>query len=73
MRPEDVPMGDRILPGDKCQLCGSELEPIYEAGDEEDTVFISCPFYDDPGDKAGMHTEHNGQPRATLKAWGWKI
>lgn len=70
MKPEDVPMGDRILPDNRCEKCGSLLEAIQDAGDEEDTVFIGCPNKEDEKDG---HTEYNGQPRATLKEWGWKL
>jgi hypothetical protein len=69
MRPEDVPMGDRILPKETCEKCGAPLEVTYEAGDEEDTVFIGCP---NGGEDEG-HTEYRGQPRDTLKAWGWNL
>ena len=60
-------MGDRILPNEKCKKCGRALEIVYEAGDEYDTVYVGCPTGDEE------HTQHNGQPRATLKAWGWNI
>ena len=70
MKPEDVPMSERILPTDVCNFCGAPLEVMQEAGDEEDTVYISCPVKEDEKDE---HTEHNGVPRATLHAWGWKI
>ena len=70
MRPEDIPYGDRILPTEKCEKCGSPLVIIEEAGDEEDTVYIGCP---DSGGVGGGHTEHNGQPRKHLLAWGWMI
>jgi len=68
MKPEDVPMGDRVLPNEKCSLCGATLEVIQEAGDEEETLYIGCPNTEH--EKNG-HTEYNGQPKATLQAWGW--
>ncbi len=70
MKPEDVPMGDRILPNEKCEKCGASLEVIQEAGDEEETLYIGCPNKEDEKDE---HTEYNGQPKATLIAWGWKL
>ncbi len=70
MKPEDVPMGNRIFPDTKCSLCDVPLEMTYEAEDEEDTIFIGCPNKEDEKDE---HTEYYGQPRATLKAWGWNF
>lgn len=72
MRPEDVPMGDRILPEVKCSLCGGDLEVMYEAGDEDDTVYIGCENIDTMKKEEG-HTEYRGVPRKDLIAWGWKI
>ena len=67
MCPLDVPMGDRILPNENCELCGHALEILIEAGDDQDTVYIGCPN----GDEDVGHTQHSGQPRTTLVAWGW--
>ena len=66
MKPEDIPMGDRILPGDKCELCDAEIE-VFDEVDE--IVFLACPHIED-GDG---HTEHNGIKKSILEAWGWKI
>lgn len=69
MNPEDVPYGDRILPGETCEKCGEYLVMIEEAGDIEDTVYIGCPA----GEEEDGHTHHSGQPRQVLEAWGWKF
>ena len=70
MRPEDVSLGDRVLPNEKCAKCGSSLEVIQEAGDEEETLYIGCPNKEDEKDG---HTEYNGQPKVTLTTWGWRF
>ena len=69
MNPEDVPIGDRILPGETCEQCGAVLDIIDSAGDGENTLYIGCP----EGTQEEGHTHHNGQPGATLEAWGWKL
>lgn len=70
MKPEDIPTSERIYPDEGCAFCGASLEAIQDAGDEEDTVFIGCPNKEDENDQ---HIEYNGQPKATLIAWGWKL
>lgn len=70
MKPEDVPMGDRILPNEKCEKCGESLEIMREAGDEEETLYVGCP--NKVLERDG-HTEYNGQPKAFLIVWGWKL
>jgi hypothetical protein len=69
MNPEDVPIGDRILPGDVCEKCGARLDILEEAGDEYNTLYIGCP----DGSEEDGHTHHNGLPAATLEAWGWRL
>ncbi len=66
----EIPTGERIYPDEKCRKCGMPLEIISEAGDEEETQFIGCPNKVAEKDD---HTEYNGQPKATLKEWGWKF
>lgn len=70
MKPKDVPYGDRILPTEKCPDCGAEVCITNEADDEEETMYIQCPNKQDEKDG---HIEYNGQPKATLIAWGWQI
>lgn len=69
MKPEDVPMSERIFPGEKCQLCGETLEIIESANCEEDLEWVGCPN----GEGDDGHTEYNGLPSKTLEAWGWEF
>lgn len=65
MKPEDVPEGDRIYPGDKCELCGAKIE-IQDIDDED--VFLSCP--NSEGDDG--HTECCIDILRLAK-WGWEF
>lgn len=65
----EIPEGNKIYPDEICMKCGNALEVVYEACDEDDTVFIGCPF----GMGNDDHTEYNGIPRKQLQGWGWKI
>ena len=64
----EIPNSEKILPDEKCAHCGAQLEIIHEAGDEEETMYISCPHKVEEKDE---HTEYNGQPKALLIEWGW--
>lgn len=66
----EVPEGNKVYPEELCDRCGNNLEVIYEAGDENDTVFIGCPFSMDDDDQ---HTRYGGIPRKLLREWGWDI
>lgn len=65
MKPEDIPEGDRIYPGEKCIKCGKEIEIYDHDGDD---VYLSCP--DGEGDDG--HTEYSIKAEY-LKYYGWKI
>lgn len=65
----EVPEGNKIYPDELCSKCGNRLEVVYAAGDENDTVFIGCPF----GMGDDDHTEYNGIPRKLLRELGWDI
>jgi len=69
MNPEDVPLGDRVLPGDRCEKCGAPLVIYDSAGDTDNTLYVGCP----DGEEIDGHTHYPGIPEKTLDAWGWKI
>jgi len=69
MNANDIPLGDRVLPEDRCEKCGKVLVVLDCAEDEENTVYVGCP---DCWDEDG-HTERGGIPASVLKVWGWDV
>ena len=68
---ENIPMGERILSGEKCEHCETELDIIFMAGDTEDpmdeSINIGCPN----GEGEDEHTEYGSVTKSQLIEWGW--